>query len=58
VCICVCKKPSGRPRKSMIDYLNAGSYAEMKTQTEDRKKCRSWMPRTWRKAEPMMTLMI
>jgi hypothetical protein len=45
------KKPIGRPRMGMIDYLKEGSCTEMKRRAEDRDKWRAWMPWTCRKAE-------
>ena len=46
------KRTSGRPKKGMLDeFLENGSYAQMKRRAHDRESWRSWMPWTSPKAE-------
>jgi hypothetical protein len=46
------KRTRGRPRKGMLDeFLEDGSYAQMKRRAHDRESWRSWMPWTCPRAE-------
>ena len=40
------KRPRGRPRMGMIDYVLDETYGDMKRKTENRESLRVWKPGT------------